>query len=101
MLDIRQIEWVSTRWKDRLNPIYWRNRSRQIRAAGAVADWLHNLTGFSAQDFEEFDEEWFWREYGWMRSRLRFSCFNYKSLFERCLAQAFKNDLGIESSPLK
>jgi hypothetical protein len=34
-----------------------------------VADWLHNLAQFSALEFERFDEEWFWRDFGRIRSR--------------------------------
>jgi hypothetical protein len=45
------------------NPLVWRRQYRQGRAAGALADWLHNLAQYAATDFRSFDTDWFWHEY--------------------------------------
>jgi hypothetical protein len=63
MLDIRGLQWAGNRWRHRLNPLCWWSNSREVRTAGAIADWLHNLALFSALDFARFDEEYFWRDY--------------------------------------
>lgn len=65
MLDIRPIAWTRLGW----NPFHWSSRRKQIRRAGDLANWLHNLAQFSANEFERFDEEWFWRDSEWIRSR--------------------------------
>jgi hypothetical protein len=46
-----------------MNPIYWFARRRKIRAAGEIAEWLHNAAGFSVHDFVGFSEDRFWKEY--------------------------------------
>jgi hypothetical protein len=66
MLDIRPLRYIGTRWRQRLNPFCWRSQSRQVRVAGAIAEWLHNLAIYSALDFAQFDEDRFWRDYQWM-----------------------------------
>jgi hypothetical protein len=66
MLDIRPLLWIGGGWRQRWNPWCWWSCSRQVRCAGAIADWLHNLALSSALDFAQFDEEWFWRDYQWM-----------------------------------
>jgi hypothetical protein len=63
MLDIRRLAWMGFRWRERVNPFFWRRAWRQMRYAGEVADWLHNLAAYSIVDFDGFDEEWFWRGY--------------------------------------
>jgi hypothetical protein len=66
MLDIRQLQWISGSWRQRLNPYWWRDVSRRVKLAGNIAEWLHNLAIFSVLDFEHFDEERFWRDYQWL-----------------------------------
>ena len=63
MLEIRSIQWFGFKRYQRWNPFSWRRQSQQVRRAGAIADWLHNLAEFSAADFELFDEAWFWGEH--------------------------------------
>jgi hypothetical protein len=45
------------------NPLVWWKQYRQGRAVGALADWLHNLAWFAANDFTGFDANWFWAGY--------------------------------------
>ena len=66
MLDIRPLRWIGGGWRQRLNPFCWWSQSRQVRCAGAIAEWLHNLAIYSTLDFARFDEERFWRDYQWM-----------------------------------
>ena len=66
MLDIRPLRWIGGGWRQRLNPFCWWSSSRQVRVAGAIAEWLHNLAIYSVLDFARFDEEKFWRDYQWM-----------------------------------
>lgn len=65
-LEIRSLQGVGRLWQERFNPICWGRQLRQIRRAGAIADWLHNLALFSALDFAEFDEDRFWRDFQWL-----------------------------------
>jgi hypothetical protein len=72
----------------RLNPFAWRPMVQSVRRADAVADWLHNLADFSADDFVGFDEEQFWREFRYVHERhggTRFSV-NYKEIFDLLLS---------------
>jgi hypothetical protein len=45
------------------SPIVWYRQYQRSRVAGAVADWLHNLSQFSSLDFEHFEEQRFWEEH--------------------------------------
>src|SRR3954463_16520372 len=84
MLDIRPLGWSGGSWCQKLNPYFWRSRSRRVRIAGAVAEWLHNLAIFSALDFARFDEERFWKDYQWMLdNNPRLGLERYRSEFER------------------
>ena len=67
MLEIRPLGWLCWGWFRGWNPFYWRREGRRIRCAGAIADWLHNLALFSSLNFEGFSEEWFWRDFEWVR----------------------------------
>lgn len=44
------------------NPLDWARQRRVARANAALADALHNLAFFAANDFENFDEARFWRD---------------------------------------
>ena len=52
-----------------INPFEWYRRYRAGLIAGAIADWLHNLAGFAAYDFEGFDEKRFWDEHSGLCKR--------------------------------
>lgn len=69
MLDIRPLGWMGRRWFQCLNPVFWWRRASQIRCAGSIAEWLHNLALFSYMDFRRFDEDRFWKDYQWMLDR--------------------------------
>ncbi|HEV7225955.1 MAG TPA: hypothetical protein VGN42_24835 [Pirellulales bacterium] len=84
MLDIRPIAWTHFSIFRSINPFKWQASLRQIRRAGIVADWLHNLALFSALDYEHFEEEWFWRDFDSYNARhpeLQLS--DYRDVFER------------------
>ena len=66
MNDIRSVgNWFEP--PDRLsNPETFRVAAESITRAGDIANWLHNVAGFSTFDFddvEKFDEDRFWREH--------------------------------------
>ena len=70
-----------------LNPVRVWRRYHQHRLAGALADWLHNLAGFAAGDFEGFDEPRFWSHLGYLEERFPKEGFErYRSAFEQALA---------------
>ena|SRR5688572_12643271 len=52
------------------NPLVWWKQYRQGRIAGALADWLHNLAAFAANDFTGFNANWFWNEYDGLCKRV-------------------------------
>jgi|SRR5579883_1445829 len=84
LLDIRQMKWF--RFARVLNPLNWNGELRWIRRAGIVADMLHNLAFFSAEDFAEFDEERFWRDVGYINQQYpEYDLIHYKEVFERRL----------------
>jgi hypothetical protein len=84
MLDIRPIAWMRSGFFRSLHPFNWKTSSQQIRRAGIVADWLHNLALFSVLDFERFDEGRFWQDYRHFDGRHpEFQLSAYKDLFER------------------
>jgi hypothetical protein len=88
-LGIRPIVWFSPRWFPLWNPIRWVVSAREIRRAGAVADWVHNLALFSALDFRRFDEERFWDEYERLRRRHpEYELDSYRSVFEWAVSEA-------------
>ena len=84
MLDIRPIAWMDFR-----NPLCWRHNLARVRAAGEIANWLHNLASFAASDFDHFSEEWFWRDYEELLRRrplMRPTLAFYRSEFDGGLA---------------
>ena len=86
MLDIRNK--CQPRLKESQNPLEWRRQYRQSRAAGAVADWLHNLALYSAGDFGNLDEPGFWREYEFMAKKFGDVDFgHYRDAYERRLTE--------------
>jgi hypothetical protein len=61
MLDIRPIAWQPS------NPLAWMRHKRRARELGELANWLHNMAFFSHRDFQNFDEQIFWREFDRLR----------------------------------
>ena len=44
-------------------PDEWLHQYERSRKAGALAECLHNLAHYSANDFVSFNEDWFWSEW--------------------------------------
>jgi hypothetical protein len=87
MLDIRPLAWHPPSALRLLNPFLRHREIVRVRRAGAVADWLHNLAAFAADDFEGFDEQWFWREHESVeRHHPEYDLALYKQVFELALA---------------
>jgi hypothetical protein len=89
LLDIRPL--ACHRWFQGwhvLNPFHWRQRFRQVRFAGDVADWLHDVALFSSLDFERFDEAMFWQEFEYVKNKYPdFEPSRYRGIFERRLKE--------------
>jgi hypothetical protein len=86
MLDIRGIQWIAYRPLRLLNPFLLRRELRRASRVGAVADWLHNLAAYAADDFEGFKEDWFWREHEHLVKR-HGDCWSYRKTFDRRLEE--------------
>lgn len=67
LLECRRVRWIAWSWKEKLNPLCWGRIARNVRAAGGLCEWLHNLALFSALDFDRFDEDRFWADYELLR----------------------------------
>jgi hypothetical protein len=67
------------RWK----PFLGSAELRQIRRAGRVGDWLHNLAVFSILDFVGFGEAWFWRDYEALVRDFGSDVAHYRAVFDR------------------
>lgn len=88
MLDIRN--HCQSRGKESRNPFEWRRQYRRSRAAGAIADWLHNLAEISAAEFVGFDEQQFWKEHAGLCRRLPSEGFErYRQTFDEIAAGKF------------
>jgi hypothetical protein len=74
MLDIRNIEMFDFPCEP--------DKLRQVRLAGAIANWLHNLADFASRDFEGFNETWFWKEHEFYCSQFP-EIASYRDLFEQ------------------
>lgn len=97
-LEIRPLQWIGRRGWRRLNPFCWWSQSQQVRRAGAIADWLHNLAIYSAIDFDRFDEERFWKDYQWfLDNHPNAGLDMYRSEFER-RAKTPENVTGNEAA---
>ena len=59
MLDIRMLCQPRLSW----NPLDWQQQYQSNFIAGRIADCLHNMAMYAAQDFRGFDAVWFWRGY--------------------------------------
>ncbi len=92
LLDIRGLTWYAWDKKEKWNPFFLFCAVYKIRAKGAIAEWLHNLGQFSANDFVRFDEDWFWKEYDQMKIKYRkYWHADYHKIFESQLSE-FKNE---------
>ena len=86
LLEIRGVEWIIYHPLRLLNPFTLRRELKRISRAGALADWLHNLAEISIQDFRDFNEGWFWRDYDSMVKR-HGDPWNYRAVFDRRLEE--------------
>ena len=89
MLDIRAIAWLRLTFWQRFNPYAWARNQRQVRRAGVIADYLHNLARFSAYNFEHFSEDFFWQD--WQSACERYPDFGlqvYKDRFDKMLSES-------------
>ena len=83
LVEIRMVGWHAHGPLCLLNPFALR---RDLLRVCDVADWLHNLARFAADDFRQFDEARFWREcdaLGMGAGALG----EYRSVFERELVR--------------
>ena len=72
-----------------LGPYHWLLFFRRVRFAGDLADWLQDVTQFSAMDFEGFDEATFWMEYEYLPSNYPdFGPRRYRTAFEQRLHES-------------
>jgi len=73
------------------NPVKIHRQYVRSVDAGAIADWLHNLGQFAANDFVDFSEVAFWRAYySYARSYHRIARYDYRDSFDRQLARLEK-----------
>ena len=86
LLEIRGVEWITYHPLRLLNPFALRRELKRISRAGALADWLHNLAQISIEDFRDFNEEWFWRDYESLVKR-HGDPRNYRAVFDRRLEE--------------
>ena len=91
LLDIRNIE----RFDFPCEP----DKLRQVRLAGAIANWLYNLADFASRDFEGFNETWFWKEHEYY-CRQYPEMISYRDMFEqwealpKCIRGILKEEYG-------
>jgi hypothetical protein len=79
LLDIRSSIVVFRWW----NPLTWFRAMRELARVNDFANSLHNLAQFSMLDFDNFDEEQFWRDYAVYRKRYPEDRIpNYRQLFD-------------------
>ena len=85
MLDICGVAWIRfSLW----NPLSWMAEVRQIRRAGAIADWRHNLALFASIDFANFDEDRFCSDLEHVkRWDANFTGYNYRDVFQKRLSE--------------
>lgn len=81
--DGRSTGWFRSRGLERWRPFLSSAEVRQIRRAGRVGDWLHNVAFFSTVDFVGFDEAWFWRDYESLVRDFGSDVAHYRSVFDR------------------
>jgi hypothetical protein len=88
MLHIRNL--CQSRCKASLNPLDWRKQYLRSRGAGGLADWLHNLAQHAAKDMDNFDTDWFWKEYNrFLRDYPKYAI-NYREIYETQLSKLNK-----------
>ncbi len=93
LVEIRMVGWRGHSPLSALNPFALRRSVLHMRD---VADWVHNLARFAADDFHQFDEAYFWREYDVLVSRGgRLS--DYRQVFERELVRRQRSPSGCVS----
>jgi hypothetical protein len=60
---------------------FWRRLLRRHQRNMALADCMHNLAQFSAEDFEHFNERQFWATYDRYEQRYGFDDLNLRNVF--------------------
>jgi hypothetical protein len=98
-LEIRPLQWLGRGGLRSWNPFFWRREGRRVQCAGAIADWLHNLALFSSINFARFDEDRFWKDFDWVRSRYpEFGLERYHKLFKERASTAPEREGSSEQS---
>lgn len=82
-LDARSLTWFRYHGLRRLLPFVTARETRDIRLAGAIAYWLHNLAMFSGVDFAGFSEEKFWSALAVVARDFPGEAERYRELFAR------------------
>jgi hypothetical protein len=91
MLDLRGIRWLFDKPGSLLRVDKWQYYRDTIKELGELADWLHNLALFAANDFERFEEDRFWKENEYfVNSSSNHTIYRYRSIFEEHLAELVK-----------
>jgi len=68
MIDMRAI---TSDWGGPLRWWWWQKpgKAKALRFVNDYTDWIHNLALYSAWEFKDFNEEWFWRDYQTFRDK--------------------------------
>ncbi|MBM3979770.1 MAG: hypothetical protein FJ304_05720 [Planctomycetes bacterium] len=84
LIDIRLVYWAAEAEPPTKGPSQSQLAASRIQRVGVIADWLHNLASFSANDFDGFDEEYFWDEHQRFCDRYpMFRMEHYRERFEQ------------------
>ena len=53
------------------NKYNWQELGQEnvLQFVNSLTDWLHNLALHASQDFKNFNEDWFWRDYQTFREQ--------------------------------
>jgi hypothetical protein len=83
MLDIRI--YCQSRGEPSADPAVRERQYQSSRIAGAIADWLHNLALAASDDFEQFDEDAFWKTHAHFCKRFPGELERYRTQFDKRL----------------
>ena len=86
-LEARSLTWFRYRGLRRLLPFVTWRETQDVRCAGAIAYWLHNLAMFSAMEFAGFSEDAFWSGLGVVAKDFPEKAAAYRQVFERAEAE--------------
>jgi hypothetical protein len=82
LLRIRSLRWIGHGPFQTINIFVWWKRRREVRYAGEIAEWLHNVAAFSVHDFQGFSEARFWKDYDRLREKYPGGFFDFRDVFE-------------------